>query len=81
MLDGDGPAEGTTGDRFHVLNVVEGAGAVIETESGNSHAIAYAETVLLPASIGRYRIRRLGSARVRVVKALVRPAIAQVVSQ
>jgi mannose-6-phosphate isomerase class I len=81
VLNGDWPAEGETGDRFHVLNVVEGAGAVIETESGNSHVIAYAETLLLPAAIGRYRVRRLGSERVRVVKALVRSTHAQMVSQ
>ena len=81
VLDGDRPAEGKTGDRFHVLNVVEGAGAVIETESGDSHAIAYAETILLPAAIGRYTVRRLGSARVRVVKALVKSTVAEVVSQ
>lgn len=68
-------AEGLPDDtrgRFHVLTVVDGEGVVIETHAGDRHDLAYAETVVVPAAVGRYRLRRIGSTRTRVVKALVR---------
>jgi mannose-6-phosphate isomerase class I len=74
VLNTDAPVEAVTGDRFHVLNLVEGAGAVVVTESGRSHSLAYVETMLIPAAIGRYTIQRKGHGRVRIVKALVRRA-------
>ncbi len=61
-----------TAGRFHILNVVEGEGAVIETAGGRSHPLAYAETLLVPASVGSYVLRPRGRRRVRIVKALVR---------
>jgi mannose-6-phosphate isomerase class I len=61
-----------TGGRFHVLNVVDGSGVVIETRAGDRHDLAYAETLVIPAAVGRYEIRPMDDAPVRVVKALVR---------
>ena len=61
-----------TGDRFHVLNVVEGVGVVISTADGAEHELAYAETLVVPAATGTYCCAALGDRAVRVVKALVR---------
>ncbi|WP_369211272.1 class I mannose-6-phosphate isomerase [Streptomyces flavofungini] len=60
-----------TAGRFHILNVVAGEGIVIETRDGHAHTLAFAETITVPASVGAYRVRALGSREVRVVKALV----------
>lgn len=74
VIDTNAPVAAVTGDRFHVLNLVEGEGALLVTESGRTHALAYAETMLVPAAAGRYTIQRKGTQRVRIVKALVRGA-------
>lgn len=59
-----------TAGRFHVLNVVDGDGAVVRTD-GHEHDLAYAETLVVPADVGAYRITALGSRPVRIVKAFV----------
>lgn len=61
-----------TAGRFHVLNVVEGEGVHLEATGVPPHPLAYAETLLVPAAVGPYTLRALGTGRVRVVKALVR---------
>ncbi|HEX4222317.1 MAG TPA: class I mannose-6-phosphate isomerase, partial [Pseudonocardiaceae bacterium] len=61
-----------TGDRFHILNVVEGDGIALETSGGHRHQLSYAETLTVPASAGAYRVRALGTGAVRYVKAFVR---------
>jgi len=71
VLDGAADAVDDTAGTFHVLTVVEGDGVQIETETGHRHELAYAETLLVPAAAGAYRLRRCGRARVRVVKSLV----------
>lgn len=60
-----------TAGRFHVLNLVAGQEAVVETAGGHTHRLAYAETMVVPAAVGRYRLRRLRGPACRVVKALV----------
>ncbi|HWI34596.1 MAG TPA: mannose-6-phosphate isomerase, partial [Lapillicoccus sp.] len=72
VLDAASEAPDDTAGRFHVLNVVEGSGVTIETADGYRHPLAYAETLLVPAAVGRYTLRRHGHGAVRVVKALVR---------
>jgi mannose-6-phosphate isomerase class I len=61
-----------TAGRFHVLNVVEGAGVVVEPAEGREHPLTYAETLVVPAAVGKYRVHRVGDEQVRLVKALVR---------
>jgi mannose-6-phosphate isomerase class I len=51
-----------TAGRFHVLNLVEGDEAVLETGAGDSHVLAYAETIVVPAAVGPYRLRGRGKA-------------------
>jgi hypothetical protein len=60
-----------TAGRFHVLNLVEGDAVVIETASGATHPLSYAETIVVPAAVGRYRLRTVGRGRCRLVKAFV----------
>jgi mannose-6-phosphate isomerase class I len=61
----------TTGNRFHVLNVVEGDGLSVEADNGSAYTLAYAETLTIPASVGAYRVRASGDGPVRYVKAFV----------
>jgi mannose-6-phosphate isomerase class I len=70
-LDFDEAAEDDTAGRFHVLNLVAGEEIEIESEVGVVHDLSYAETIVVPASVGRYRLRRLKGGACKVVKALV----------
>lgn len=72
VIDGDEPVTADTSDGFHVLNVVDGVGVTVETGDGRSHRLGYAETLVVPASVGTYRLRQLGEGPVRVVKAQIR---------
>jgi len=60
-----------TGGRFHVLNLVDGEVVEIETARA-THTLAYAETIVVPASVGTYRIHRVRGGPCKVVKAFVR---------
>lgn len=60
-----------TAGRFHILNVAAGEGALIETPDGRTHALAFAETITIPAAVGPYRVRAQGDDKVQIVKALV----------
>jgi mannose-6-phosphate isomerase class I len=62
-LDFEREAEDDTNGRFHVLNLVEGD--VVEV---GGHPLAYAETLVVPAAVGRYTLR---GGPAKVVKAFV----------
>ena len=70
-LDFEETVADDTSHRFHVLNLVAGEEAQIETGSGAVHGLAYAETIVVPAAVGPYRIRRLRGGACKVVKAFV----------
>ncbi|HEX3961009.1 MAG TPA: hypothetical protein VHZ03_31055 [Trebonia sp.] len=72
VLTGAAPAPDDTQDGFHVLNVVDGAGAELETASGHRHAVNCFETLLVPAAVGPYRLRTRDGRPTRIVKAVVR---------
>jgi len=72
VLDAGAEAADDTQGRFHILNVVEGEGVTVHTAAGDRHELAYAETLTVPAAVGRYTLRTAGAGPVRVVKALVR---------
>jgi mannose-6-phosphate isomerase class I len=59
-----------TAGRFHVLNLVAGQQVEIESETG-VHGLAYAETIVVPAAVGQYRLRRARGGACKVVKAFV----------
>jgi mannose-6-phosphate isomerase class I len=71
-LDFRDRADDDTAGRFHVLNLVEGDEVVIETEAGRRHGLSYAETLVVPACVGRYQLSRRSGGSCKVVKALVR---------
>jgi len=66
-----------TGDSVQVLNLVEGAEAVVESPEGKFEAftVHYAETFIIPACIGDYTIRPCGDAKNKecmVIRAYIR---------
>jgi mannose-6-phosphate isomerase class I len=64
--------ESNTGqERFHVLNLVEGEQVLVESEHG-THPLHYAETIVIPAATGRYRLRNQAAGICKVVKAFVK---------
>jgi mannose-6-phosphate isomerase class I len=70
-LDFEESVADETTDRFHVLNLAAGEEVEIETAAGATHPLAYAETIIVPAGVGRYRIRRVRGGPCKVVKAFV----------
>ena len=70
-LDFTDAAEDDTDGRFHVLNLVAGEQVEIVTGRGDVHPLSYAETIVVPAGVGRYAIHRLRGPSCKVVKAFV----------
>ena len=70
-LDFEETIEDDTMGRFHVLNLVAGEQVDIESGTGEPHGLAYAETIVIPASVGDYRVRRVRGGPCKVVKAFV----------
>ncbi len=73
----DTAVEHDTNGTVHVLNLVEGQEAVVESPDSAFAAfvVHYAETFIVPAAVGRYTIRPFGSAvgsRCATVRAYVR---------
>ena len=60
-----------TGDRFHVLNLVEGDDIEVRTAAGRRHRVSYAETIVIPAAVGAYELVPLTPGPRKVVKAFV----------
>jgi mannose-6-phosphate isomerase class I len=72
-LDFEHEVEDDTAGRFHVLNLVGGGEVAVEPARGAPHSLAYAETIVIPASVGPYRLRRRSGPPAKVVKAFVKP--------
>jgi hypothetical protein len=70
-VDFDGTVPDRTGDRFHVLNLVEGGEIEIRTAAGRRHRLCYAETIVVPAAVGPYELVPRGRGQHKVVKAFV----------
>ncbi|RYG36148.1 mannose-6-phosphate isomerase [bacterium] len=66
-----GPVEHHTNGGVNVLNLVEGEAAVVEGDF-EPFTVHYAETFIVPASVGRYTIRPVGEGRCATLKAFVR---------
>jgi mannose-6-phosphate isomerase class I len=61
-----------TNSSFHVLNLVEGDSIMLETANGMQQRFSYAETFVVPAAAGHYRLTNLGSSPVKVIKAFMK---------
>jgi mannose-6-phosphate isomerase class I len=71
-LDFENEVTVETRGRFHVLNLVAGEEVAVETDRGDAHPLSYAETLVIPASVGGYRLERRRGPACKVVKAFVK---------
>jgi mannose-6-phosphate isomerase class I len=70
-----GPVPHDTQGGVHVLNLVEGEGAIVESPDGNfaPFEVHYAESFVVPAAVGRYSLRPFSNnARCATIRASVR---------
>lgn len=70
-IDAEATAAQDTDGRFHILTLVEGDRATLRTAGGVEHPLNYAETIVVPASVGPYSILNTGATGLRLVKANV----------
>lgn len=63
-----------TNNNVNMLNLVEGKAAVIESPDGKfaPYEVHYAETFIIPASVGTYTIRPADNEPVKVIRAYIR---------
>ncbi len=64
--------EVSTEGSCHVLCLVEGDAILLQTANGYQQRFNYAETFVVPAAAGRYRLLNLGPGMAKVVKAFLK---------
>lgn len=71
-LEFDSSLRQQTNRQCHIMNLVEGSAIRLETAAGQSTVVNYAETFVVPAAAGLYRLINLGKSPAKVVQAYVR---------
>jgi mannose-6-phosphate isomerase class I len=69
-----GLVEAETAGSCHVMSLVEGHSVVLETANSVRRRFHYAETFVIPAAAGRYRLVSPEGAPLKVVKTFMKPA-------
>ena len=64
--------EVATQGKCHVLNLVEGESAEVETAGGSRFRLSYAETLVISAAAGSYRIVNSSGREIMVVKSFMK---------
>ena len=72
-LEFDAAIEVATAGACHVLSLVEGQQVLLQTAGGRQQRFHYAETFVVPAAAGRYRLVSESGAALKVAKAFVKP--------
>lgn len=72
-FDFSGVIEVKTDGSPHVLNVVEGGPVILETIGTPPQPFAFAETFIVPAAAGNYRLRSATGKSVKVIKTFLKP--------
>lgn len=67
--------EAQTNHSCHVMMLVEGDSIRLETEGGLMHRFNYAETFVVPAAAGRYRLINETDGPVKVVATFIKPNV------
>jgi mannose-6-phosphate isomerase class I len=71
-LEFTGRFEAHTGDACHILALVEGGSLMLETSAGLRQRFHLAETFVIPAAAGAYRLVNEGETEAKVIRSYVR---------
>lgn len=66
--------DGATGHSVHIMSLVEGRSVLLESADGMVQRFNYAETFVVPAAAGSYRLINEGGERLKIVRAFVKPS-------
>ncbi len=74
-LEFDSSLAQETQGQCQVMSLVEGSAIRLETAAGQSVVLNYAETFVVPAAAGAYRLHNLGPSPVKVIQAFVKAEV------